>query len=86
MRLFGAAVGIAAFVALLVLATLRGQAVECEVCIEGARGLHCARAAAEDRETALAGALSTACGTAAGAMDAELACRGRPPHSAHCEP
>ena len=86
MRFLVVAGCVATFVGLLVLATLRGQAVECEVCIDGAHGLHCARAAAEDRETALAGALSTACGTAAGAMDAELACRARPPRSVHCEP
>ncbi|MCP3984602.1 MAG: hypothetical protein GY723_09430 [bacterium] len=86
MRVLWSALGIAAFVGLLVLATLRTGQVECEVCVVTNAGSHCARAAGKDREEATIGALRTACGTAAGAMDDELACTKKAPQRISCEP
>ncbi len=79
-------VGIAAFVGLLAYATMGSQHVECEVCVNVEGRVHCAKAAAETEEQAYSGALSTACGTAAGAMDLELGCRGSLPQSSQCTP
>ncbi len=84
MRAVWTVLGIATFVALLAFATLRSGQVECEVCVTAAGGTHCARAAAATRDEALAGALRTACGTAAGGMDDELACTNRPPTRISC--
>lgn len=86
MRALWTALGIAGFVGLLVLATLRGGQVECEVCVSTRAGSHCARASAENRQEAMIGALRSACGTAAGAMDDELACMDRTPQRITCEP
>ncbi|MAE97320.1 MAG: hypothetical protein CL910_21930 [Deltaproteobacteria bacterium] len=78
--------GLAAFVAILVVATVRGERVECEVCVDAGGRTYCATASAADRESALGGAHSNACGTAAEGMDLELQCRNTPPRSAECRP
>ena len=77
---------VVAFVGVLVMSTLEDQKVECEVCVETAGRVYCATASAPDRDAALGGALSNACGTAAEGMNAELQCRNSPPRSAHCQP
>ena len=86
MRALWTALGIAAFVGLLALATIGGDQVECEVCVQAGGGSHCARAAASSPEEAMAGALRTACGTASSGMDDELACTNRAPLRVTCDP
>jgi len=78
--------GIAAFIGVLAYASMGGQNFECEVCVNVEGRVHCAKAAGESEEQAYTGALSTACGTAAGAMDLELVCRGSRPQSSMCTP
>ncbi|MCP5056027.1 MAG: hypothetical protein GY937_04790 [bacterium] len=86
MRALWTVLGVAAFIGLLVMTTLRSGQVECEVCVVTKAGSHCSRAAGADREEAMVGALRAACGTAAGAMDDELACTDRAPQRITCEP
>jgi len=86
MRILWTLLGVAAFIGLLVMTTLRGSQVECEVCVVTKTGGHCSKAAGNDRNEAMIGALRAACGTAAGAMDDELACTDRAPQRVTCEP
>ncbi len=86
MRALWTVLGILAFVGVLAMASMRGQRVECEVCMNVGGQIHCAKTAGETRDEALAGAISNVCGTYAGPMDAEMACRNSPPHSAVCRP
>lgn len=86
MRALWTALGIAGFVGLLAVATMRSGQVECEVCVMTRGGSYCSKASGGDREEAMVGALRSACGTAAGGMDDELACTSRAPQSVRCEP
>ncbi len=77
---------IGGFVGILLFATLRSQQVECEVCMQIRGVVHCAKTTAPERDQALGGAISTVCGTHAGAMDVEMACRNSRPVSSRCRP
>ena len=74
----------AAFLAVLFFATWRETAVECEVCVAFAGETACRTVSAADRETALRGAISTACAVLSDGVTQVLACDRTPPRSARC--
>ena len=86
MKALWTALAVAAFIGVLYAATVRDQQYECEVCVETGGRTYCVTASAPDRETAVAGAQSNACGTAAAGMDAEMQCRNAVPISSRCRP
>jgi hypothetical protein len=74
----------AAFLAALVFATAREAAVECEVCVEFGGATTCRTGRAGDRETALRGAVSTACAVLSSGVTSGMACDRTPPRSVRC--
>ena len=79
-------VAILAFVAFLAWSTLSAQKVECDVCVEFAKGRNCASATAATEEEAGQSAQTTACGPLASGMTASIACGNAPPVSRQCRP
>jgi hypothetical protein len=83
-RLVLGALGLA-FVAALILATLRESRVECELCVRFDGRVACRRASAADRDQAIAMARNTACAVLAGGVTRGMQCNRVVPHSVSCE-
>ena len=73
-----------AFVTALILATRREARVECAVCLDFAGRSACRTAVAADQESALRGAVSTACAVLSGGVTQGLECDRTPPRSVQC--
>jgi len=79
----GVALGLA-FLAGLVLATLRETQAECEVCVDfGGRRL-CRTSSAADEDTAMQMAQATACAVLSNGVTQGIQCRGVRPVSVRC--
>lgn len=76
----------AAFLAALVLATLRETRVECEVCLDYAGRGECRTASGSDAEQARQQALTTVCAVLASGVTRGLECQRTPPRSVRCNP
>ena len=83
-RLVLVALGLA-FVAALILATLRESRVDCELCVRFAGQEVCRRASAADRDQAIAMAQNTACAVLAGGVTRGIQCNRVVPHRVQCE-
>jgi hypothetical protein len=71
--------------AALVFATTREATVECEVCVEFGGQTACRTGRAGDRESALRGAVSTACAVLSSGVTSGMACDRTPPRSVRCD-
>ena len=81
------AVGLAlavAFAAALVVTTLSQNQVECEVCMQFGGRSACRTVAAEDRDYAVAMAVSNACAVLASGVTPGIQCSQTPPVSVAC--
>jgi hypothetical protein len=82
-RLAGVGLGLA-FIVALVLATQREAAVECEVCIEFGGREACRTGSGADRDTAIRGAINTACAVLSSGVTRGMQCDRTPPRSVEC--
>lgn len=74
----------AVFLAALVYTTTREAAVECEVCMEFGGATACRTGRAGDRDSALRGAVSTACAVLSSGVTSGMACDRTPPRTVSC--
>jgi hypothetical protein len=74
-----------AFVAALILVTLRESQVRCELCVRFGGQEVCRRASAADRDQAIAMARNTACAVLAGGVTRGMQCNRVVPHAVRCE-
>ncbi len=81
----GVVLGVA-FLAALVLTTLRETRVECEVCLDFGGRSECRTASGGDAEQAQMQALTTACAVLASGVTRGLECQRTPPRSVRCTP